>query len=349
MNDSAELFGDPSWYDIENPSPTTQRFRNALLKESRQVDRRHPEEAQPPPSAAEANGAAPAPGRTANGRFAKGNRCGTGNPFARQVAGLRKALLNAVTEEDMQRLARKLLEQALEGSTAAAKLLLTYVLGKPTEMPDPDRLNLDDYRILIERFGPLREDWDKIRECTPVEGIIEAGHLVADLRARNWREQVLEPETEAERERRRERKAQRFAREEEAIARAVQEAKDEILGMYAREQERYEQEAREAGRVAGLSAAEAARMAQAATQAEYPTRKPPSPNGGNGSGNGSGSGAAPSPNGGNGPASPRPGGFAAFAQTLFRPGWKARYGRKEGPPPSANGGNGAPPPSANGG
>ena len=317
MNDSATLFGDPSGYDLENP----------------------------PPSPAAANGETPQPGRTANGRFAKGNRCGTGNPFARQVAGLRKALLNAVTEEDMQRLARKLLEQALEGNTAAAKLLLTYVLGKPTEMPDPDRLNLDDYRILIERFGPLREDWDKIRECTPVEGIIEAGHLVADLRARNWREQVLEPETEAERERRRERKAQRFAREEEAIARAVQEAKDEILGMYAREQERYEQEAREAGRAAGLSAAEAARMAQAATQAEYPTRKPPSPNGGNGSGNG----AAPSPNGGNGPTSPRPGGFAAFAQTLFRPGWKARYGRKEGPPPSANGGNGGAPPSANGG
>ena len=368
MNDSAELFGDPSWYDLENPAPSPRRLHKVLLKEERQVQRRHPERAEPPPSPTDSYGAAngqspPQPGRAANGRFVRGNKCGTGNPFARQVAGLRKALLQAVTEEDMQQLARTLLEQALQGSTPAAKLLLTYVLGKPTEMPDPDRLNLDDYKILLERFSPLREDWDKVRERTPVEGIIEAGHMVADLRAQNWRDQVLEPETEADRERKRAREAERAARQEEAIDRAVAEAKAEILGLYAQEQSRFEAAAREAGRAAGLSAAAAAQMADAATQAEYPTRKRPSPDGGNGApkppspDGSSGAGAhhagepaedrtreqappqadAPSANG---ETEPGNGGCAEYARMLFRPGWKAW--------PRRGHGNGTTPPSTNG-
>jgi hypothetical protein len=65
------------------------------------------------------------------GRFVKGNPGGPGNPHHRKVAGLRQALLNIVTEEDVEAIARKLIDVAKEGSLAAIKLFLAYVIGKP--------------------------------------------------------------------------------------------------------------------------------------------------------------------------------------------------------------------------
>ena len=40
-------------------------------------------------------------GRKSNGQFAEGNKCGTGNPYARRVARLRSALLDAVGENGL--------------------------------------------------------------------------------------------------------------------------------------------------------------------------------------------------------------------------------------------------------
>src|SRR5262249_38329915 len=114
-----------------------------------------------------------------------------GNPFARQLAGFRKALANAVTPERFDRIADVLITKAEKGDLTATKLLFTYLLGKPAAQPDPDRLDLDDFRLLRERLSPLEEDWHLIRKMVPVEGIIEAGHRVADLRAETWREEVL--------------------------------------------------------------------------------------------------------------------------------------------------------------
>jgi hypothetical protein len=96
----------------------------------------------------------PAPGRTAAdrnkaGQFQAGCRPGPGNPFAKRVAALRKALLEGVGEADLARVGHKLLAQALEGDVAAAKLLLSYTVGKPTEAVDPDRLALDAMRLLL--------------------------------------------------------------------------------------------------------------------------------------------------------------------------------------------------------
>src|SRR5262249_33648207 len=73
----------------------------------------------------------PTAGRDAKGRFAKGNPGGPGNPFARQVAKLRAALIHKVTEADMERIAEDLLVKARLGDLAAIKLLFLYVLGKP--------------------------------------------------------------------------------------------------------------------------------------------------------------------------------------------------------------------------
>jgi hypothetical protein len=88
-------------------------------------------------------------GRDPHGRFAQGNRGGPGNPFAHQVAALRSALVASVTAEDLEAIARELLRQAKEGNVAAAKLLLSYALGKPTASVDPDTLDAqewDNYR-----------------------------------------------------------------------------------------------------------------------------------------------------------------------------------------------------------
>jgi hypothetical protein len=90
-------------------------------------------------------------GRDAGGRFAKGNAGGPGNPFARQVAGLRRALLAAVTEEDMEVVARRLVAQAVEGDIAAARLLLSYTLGKPGAAVDPDTLDQQEWQLYRQR------------------------------------------------------------------------------------------------------------------------------------------------------------------------------------------------------
>src|SRR5262245_48271557 len=82
-------------------------------------------------------------GRDTRGRFAKGNRGGPGNPYARQVALLRKTLVNFVTEDDMKHIAFVLKMKAESGDIAAIKLLFQYILGKPTESVDPDRLDID--------------------------------------------------------------------------------------------------------------------------------------------------------------------------------------------------------------
>jgi hypothetical protein len=84
-------------------------------------------------------------GRDAHGRFGRGNAGGPGNPFARQVAALRTALLGRVTPEDVEAVADELIRQAKEGDLAAAKLLLSYTLGKPAPAVDPDTLDWQEW------------------------------------------------------------------------------------------------------------------------------------------------------------------------------------------------------------
>ncbi len=89
-------------------------------------------------------------GRDARGRFAKGNPGGPGNPFARQTARLRQALVAMVTEDDILDIAAMLIVKAKGGDLVAAKLLLSYVVGKPTAAPDPDRLDHDEWQLWKE-------------------------------------------------------------------------------------------------------------------------------------------------------------------------------------------------------
>lgn len=91
----------------------------------------------------------PVTDRKADGRFQLGCRPGPGNPFAKRVASLRKALLDGVSEADVAQVGQKLLRLALVGDVPAAKVLLAYVVGKPDAPVDPDRVKLEAWKLLL--------------------------------------------------------------------------------------------------------------------------------------------------------------------------------------------------------
>jgi hypothetical protein len=113
------------------------------------------------PEAAPATAPAAA-GRDAAGRFAEGNKGGPGNPHARRVAALRSALLEVVTPERLRPLAERLYQRAMGGDTAAAKLLLAYTLGSPSRPVDPDRLDLEEWK--------LRQEWPQLGDVIEAAG-----------------------------------------------------------------------------------------------------------------------------------------------------------------------------------
>jgi hypothetical protein len=86
-------------------------------------------------------------GHDQEGRFAEGNRCAVGNPFARRLAAHRSRLLDAVSDDDVRAVVAVMLENAKAGDVAAARLILTYVVGKPTPVADPDAVDLDEFRL----------------------------------------------------------------------------------------------------------------------------------------------------------------------------------------------------------
>jgi hypothetical protein len=97
----------------------------------------------PNPASKETN----ASDRQSNGRFAKGNRGGPGNPFARQVAAFRACLINSVTEEDMQVIVDQLVDWARYGNLQAIKLLFSYLMGTPKPVVEPDELDLHEMHL----------------------------------------------------------------------------------------------------------------------------------------------------------------------------------------------------------
>jgi len=86
-------------------------------------------------------------GHDRRGRFVKGNSGGPGNPFGRQVAGLRAALMACITHEDVQEVVAALLAQAKKGNVAAARLILTYSVGKPASTIEPERGDVDEWQV----------------------------------------------------------------------------------------------------------------------------------------------------------------------------------------------------------
>ena len=93
------------------------------------------------------------PDRGPDGRFLPGNPGGPGNPLAAQVAKLRAALYDALAEGDIKDIVRALLGRAKQGDVAAAKLLLSYTLGKPLEADVLERI--ERLEALLEERGLL--------------------------------------------------------------------------------------------------------------------------------------------------------------------------------------------------
>ncbi len=73
-----------------------------------------------------------------------------GNPHMRKVAELRRAVVDAVNDRDMEYIGQLLMSRAMVGHLPSTKLLFRYVLGKPTRPPDPDTLDQDEFRRLQE-------------------------------------------------------------------------------------------------------------------------------------------------------------------------------------------------------
>jgi hypothetical protein len=90
-------------------------------------------------------------GRDAQGRFGPGNAGGPGNPFARKVAELRSAFINAISKEEMRDITRQLVAEAQLGDKAATKLVLQYGIGKPAPAESPDRVDHHEWQLLRER------------------------------------------------------------------------------------------------------------------------------------------------------------------------------------------------------
>ena len=70
-------------------------------------------------------------GRNGSGQFTTGNRHGKGNPLFGKVATLRSAVLKSVTPTTVKGLVKSLIDQAMAGDIAAAKLILPYMIGQP--------------------------------------------------------------------------------------------------------------------------------------------------------------------------------------------------------------------------
>lgn len=104
-------------------------------------------------------------GRDDKGRFVPGHPGGPGNPFARACARLRSAMMSAVSEKDIREIVARLVWLAKDGDLAAAKLILTYTVGRPPDPIDPDRVDIDGERLDARRrdaawYRQLAEDLD---------------------------------------------------------------------------------------------------------------------------------------------------------------------------------------------
>ena len=118
-----------------------------------------------------------AEGRDTRGRFAPGNPGGPGNPYARQVAAMRKLMVNFFNEDRMNHIAIILYEKASRGDLGAMKFIFQYVMGKPPETVDPDRLDIDEWQKMQERARPP-EEISKVIDAMPVDKMCEMARIV---------------------------------------------------------------------------------------------------------------------------------------------------------------------------
>jgi hypothetical protein len=84
----------------------------------------------------------------------------------------------AVTDEDIAAIAQQLLEQAKAGDVAAARLLLSYAIGQPTEAVDPDTLDQQEWAIFRQVPVPAPEV-ERLLHDVPVDFACELARALA--------------------------------------------------------------------------------------------------------------------------------------------------------------------------
>ena len=84
-------------------------------------------------------------GRDANGRFARGNAGGPGNPHARHCARMLAQFRNLISDEKMSEIILVLADKAAAGDITSIKMVLNYKIGKPGPAPDPDGIERDEW------------------------------------------------------------------------------------------------------------------------------------------------------------------------------------------------------------
>jgi hypothetical protein len=115
--------------------------------------------------------------RDGGGRFVKGCPGGPGNPYVRQVARLKNALYQALTEDDIRAVAHRLRDKALAGDVAAARLLLDYALGKPLPGALASALDAEEAeRLSREELGRYSNE--------ELEVLTKAAWIVKEVRAK---------------------------------------------------------------------------------------------------------------------------------------------------------------------
>ena len=138
------------------------------------VSRRVVHEAAPSPNGSNGDAGrsgdlphAPAASHQPDGKFAPGNKGGPGNPFARQTARLRQVMLDATTPERMKNVADLLYDLTMQGNMAAAKLLLTFTIGKPKPAQEPDLLDEDEWNRYKAQAPMFGEMGGLVTTCSP--------------------------------------------------------------------------------------------------------------------------------------------------------------------------------------
>jgi hypothetical protein len=137
--------------------------------------------------------------RDARGRFVAGNKGGPGNPFGRRTAQLRKAMIAAVNDDDLQAIMAKMVELAKSGDVAAAKLVLAYAVGRPAEAADPDRVDVEEFQ-LYQQASAGAEAMGQVMEQLPVETACSLVRAVRPILAEAKRKDLLERFQQAEEE-----------------------------------------------------------------------------------------------------------------------------------------------------
>jgi hypothetical protein len=133
---------------------------------------------QPSPTPASAGSG---DGRDANGRFTKGNAGGPGNPYARQTARIRSALIERVSEEDMIVIADALVLRARNGELAAIKLLFQYVIGKPTAAVNPDTVDIEEFNQIYVPQKKMLGEFQEAMNTLPPKLLTELVRVFNDL------------------------------------------------------------------------------------------------------------------------------------------------------------------------